>query len=445
MRQSVAKGGSEQERETASPPPLPAAPPPHALLALQRTAGNRAVGAMLARVEGVGNAPAAPPLLLTDRPWREIEEEIGARNRAPFLGPGPLSGDLAGIEFPIVITMPEPAPPPLLLDSVPYAERERLDRNQQKAPGQYKRPEGEYTDELASAPEDVQRLLFVPVKAAFAAALGKLDSSDKENPDFKRLFSAAKSANDKLQATLPRDYSGVIAAAEAVTDWVDAHLVAKAERLRTTRVKDGGKFSKAVDDKAGAAEAAANQEPKRSEKRAKLETVRKALVNLGNETFAGVSPADRERFATLAAELDALLKGVTVAAPVAPSGPVADPDEDGRSGTEATLVYRGQTYHLIPGNPARTYGRIDPALRLTDVVHDGYFGALQHGFVAPNEQGESGVKAKPLYFEIKLIRKQVKRLGVGDTARLHSGDAVGLVQASTGIRYVTFDHWKDAH
>lgn len=419
-----------------------AASPADAVLALQRQAGNRAVTGMLARAEGDAPEPG-PPLLLTDRPWSEIEAEIAARNRAPFLGPDALSG----MTFPIVIELPQPEPPPLLLDSVPYAERERLDRNQQRALGEYKRPEGDYGDDVASAPQDVQRLLFIPVKEQFQAAIGRLDRTDQEQPEYKRLMATAKGANDRLKTTAAPDYSAVIAAAQAVIDWVGPYLAEKAEKARTARVKDGGKFAKLVEARTRAAETAAEAAPKRSEKRTQLTALQRSLVTLENEVQAGASQADRERFAALSAQLDALLMGAP-AAPVAPAPAPAgpDPDEDGRTGAELALTYRGQAYHLIPGNPGRTYGRIDPGLRLLDNVEAEYLAALQHGFVPANEVGESGVKDKrPAYFEIKLITKTAKRLGVGNTARIVTSDTNGLVQASSGIRYLTFDRWHDAH
>jgi hypothetical protein len=401
---------------------------------------------MLSRAEDeVPAAGAAPPLLLTDRPWAEIEAEIAARHREPFWDPDPLSG-LAGLEFPIVIELPDPSPPPLLLDSVPHAERERLDRNQQRGLGQYKRPEGEYSDELANAPLQVQELLYRPVAAKLEAALRQLDREDLGHPEFKRLKAAGKVAADKVTRSAAPDYSGVIAAAQALVDWIGSHLADKAERARTTKVKDGGKLAKLVDDKVQAAEAAAEKEAKRSDKRAKLLALKRSLVDLGNSVYQGASQADRERFAALASELDALLEGAPVApAATAPAGPDPAADEDGRTGTEPALVYRGETYHLIPGNPAHTYGRIDQGLRLDDAVEAAYLDALQRGFIPVNENGASGVKDKPLHFEIKLIVKRAKALGVGNTARITTSSRDGLVQASTGIRYLTFDRWHDAH
>jgi hypothetical protein len=189
---------------------------------------------------------------------------------------------------------------------------------------------------------------------------------------------------------------------------------------------------------------------RKAELRGKLNAIKGELTVLDRETVKGVSRADEERLGDVERRLGEAAGGVKSApapAPVA-AAPVVDADDDGRTGTEATLIYRGQTYAKMPGwDHPPTYGRIDDAkLGLPDDVLDTYQKALEKGKIAANERGKSGVKQKPMAFEIKLRNEVAGALGVGRDWRLDTNSKPhGETQASSGIRYLVFDDQGHSH
>jgi hypothetical protein len=239
MRSRRARRG-EWDEDRESPPAPPRVPAVARALALQRAAGNTATARVLARAPG----DTATPLLLTDRPWAEIEAERGARAKAAVLGPEPWL-DTGELRLPITIgvppelMLPEPAAAPLLLTDRPWAEieaeRQRLRDKGLRAPGEYQEPStASYEGDALSGGGEAVKLAARQSWERYMNAVKRLGPADQGHPEFKRLVQRARTTwkDVKGDTSAVADWDRLVVDAEAVVSWAERHLREKAERQR---------------------------------------------------------------------------------------------------------------------------------------------------------------------------------------------------------------------
>ncbi|HET6708941.1 hypothetical protein [Amycolatopsis sp.] len=124
-----------------------------------------------------------------------------------------------------------------------------------------------------------------------------------------------------------------------------------------------------------------------------------------------------------------------------------DPDEDGRTGEEPALTYRGVVYTRFA---SKCYGRVDRAKLgrdCTDQQLNAFESAVAHG-LALRARGESGVKQRGDYYQVKLSDVDARGAGFtnGAETRLRSAVASSEVRADRyGIKYFVFDRTQSAH
>jgi len=422
----------------------------HSLGAAAARDGGRAATDTARRVANP-DGPLQGVFLLTDRPHDEIEAEQRARARRPFLaGAGPIG------QLPLQIALP---PAPLALTDRPHAEieaeRKRNEANEQLGLGRYKDPgTARFEGEALAAPTDLERLVRADAKASALAAVGRYkvarDALDPvsfqewNNSQLAKKVAEAAAMSSK-QATTEAWFALEQQATEALRR-VD-ELKRAAYTRRSSDPKALARFRQSIALVQNTSQKLLDSLTKKDSKRKAIAGLQSRLRDLEIATSKGVSKADNELLNKIGKELDAVAPGKAVKPEATLAGTARDPDDDNRQGTEPTLSYRNETYYKIPGfaNPP-VYGRIvNPGL--SQDALNAYQAALIKGKIAPNEKGESGVKEKPLHYEIKLLADRAAQLGVGRTTRLipKGGEVNQVTSARVGIRYVVFNRTYDAH
>ncbi len=127
--------------------------------------------------------------------------------------------------------------------------------------------------------------------------------------------------------------------------------------------------------------------------------------------------------------------------------PKRDPDEDGRTGEEPTLIYRSVVYTRFA---SKCYGRVDRvklAKACTGAQLNAFEDAVARGS-AIRDRGESGVKQRGDYYQVKLSDADARgvRFSGSAEARLRSAVAISETLADRyGIKYFVFDRTQRAH
>ena len=324
--------------------------------------------------------------------------------------------------------------------------------NDQVAPGRYRDPGPGpgLDDEALGAPRDLFKGDAHAAWTKYVQARNRLDASTRNNAELVVLhdiaFGALMDAGSRPSADA---WQAVVRLAGEATSWIEALEHRRAQEKRTRKNPDKTaikRFRARLEQLSQSANACEASLGKKNPKRQVLKAVLAAVTRLETESGLGVSEVDLEDLA----DLERRVAGLGADAPLKPPPalPAHDPDDDDRTGTEATLTYRGQQYFRMPGFDPPLYGRIDNAqLRLLEEPLGLYQAAMEKGKIPANEQGDSGVKEKPMFWEIKLIARTAKRIGVGATTRLIHTEPVQTQALSTGrqIRYLVFDKEHDAH
>lgn len=440
-----------------------------------------ALGGALADAVSLRAAPdllMREPLLLTDRPWEEIEAEQRRRARRPFeedeepLFPLP--------DLPIMLDLPEQAGPlllltdrtwaeieldreverrgaPLLLTDRPWEQIEAEQRRRARRPFEddqeplFPLPKLPITIELPGPPLllterpweqiETERREKTEAEAAAAAALRDAKASlrpvwlafqrlakqmkalDVTPAEFKRLQAAADAAGrNAVAAPTPESVAAAEIAATAAVDWVAAErrrAVKKAYEEKNTNARMVERFVGRVEALAAIVGAVRGSLTKSTNhKRPAVDKLAVAVRALEDDVRKGYSRADEAQLVLLTAQVHEEAKGVTIKQEFLAQAKVlaSDPDDDARTGNEPALTYRGHRYDKVPGFASPPlYARIDNAvLRLVDEPLEAYTDAMLIGKIPANEMGASGVKQKALHWEIKLIAKTAKRL-MGDS------------------------------